>query len=429
MVNNKMVDIAGLSRYHENLKNVLLDNLTEAKDYADGLVDGKFDEVGAAAQALADAKSYVDGKVDGKFDTAGAAAQALADAKADAASLYQVKGNYETEGAAEQALTDAKAYVDGKVDGKFDAVGSADKALADAKADAAGLYQLKGDYETAGAAAQALEAAKTYVDGLADNYDAAGAAAQALADAKADAATLYQVKGNYETAGTAAGLDAAMDARVKVLEAIDHEKLATDASAAAVATILDGAPEKFDTLKEVAEWISATDSASSAADLVTRVAALEAIDHDAYVEADKTVLESAKTYVDGKVDGKFDTAGAAAQALADAKADAESKYQVKGNYETAGAAAQALADAKADAASLYQVKGDYATNTQVSAKQDIITDLETIRSGAAAGATALQSVPAEYVTETELTGKGYLTANDLTFAEDGDIDALFAPEA
>ena len=27
MVNNKMVDIAGLSRYHENLKNVLLDNI------------------------------------------------------------------------------------------------------------------------------------------------------------------------------------------------------------------------------------------------------------------------------------------------------------------------------------------------------------------------------------------------------------------
>ena len=378
MVNNKMVDIAGLSRYHQNLKNVLLDNLTEAKDYADGLVDGKFDAAGAAAQALADAKSYVDGKVDGKFDAAGAAAQALADAKADAASLYQVKGNYETEGAAAQAL-------------------------ADAKADAASLYQVKGNYETEGAAAQALTDAKAYVDGKVDGkFDEAGAAAEALEAAKADAASLYQVKGNYETAGTAAGLDAAMDARVKVLEAINHEQLAADASAAAVATILDGAPEKFDTLKEVADWISATDSASSAADLVTRVTALEAIDHDAYVEADKTVLESAKTYVDGKVDGKFDTAGAAAQALA---------------------------DAKADAATLYQVKGNYATTDQVNAKQDVIQDLATIRANAELGAKALQSVPEEYVTETELTGKGYLTAGDLTFAEDGDIDALFAPEA
>lgn len=55
-----------------------------------------------------------------------------------------------------------------------------------------------------------------------------------------------------------------------------------------------------------------------------------------------------------------------------------------------------------------------------------ISDLDTIRSGAAAGATALQAVPAEYVTESELTGKGYLTVNDLSFAVDSDIDALFA---
>ena len=52
--------------------------------------------------------------------------------------------------------------------------------------------------------------------------------------------------------------------------------------------------------------------------------------------------------------------------------------------------------------------------------------MATIRANAELGKTALQSVPEEYVTETELTAKGYLTANDLTFAEDGDIDALFA---
>lgn len=46
-------------------------------------------------------------------------------------------------------------------------------------------------------------------------------------------------------------------------------------------------------------------------------------------------------------------------------------------------------------------------------KQDKITDLDAIRSGAAAGATALQSVPAEYVTETELTNKGYATISAL----------------
>lgn len=43
-------------------------------------------------------------------------------------------------------------------------------------------------------------------------------------------------------------------------------------------------------------------------------------------------------------------------------------------------------------------------------KQDIISDLDTIREGASKGSTALQSIPSEYVTETELESKGYLTS-------------------
>ena len=64
----------------------------------------------------------------------------------------------------------------------------------------------------------------------------------------------------------------------------------------------------------------------------------------------------------------------------------------------------------------------------ITSKQDKIGDLDTIRSGAALGATALQEVPAEYVTESELAGKGYLTINDLSisFAENSDIDSLFS---
>ena len=77
-----------------------------------------------------------------------------------------------------------------------------------------------------------------------------------------------------------------------------------------------------------------------------------------------------------------------------------------------------------------QDKGDYALKSEIpidnsqlvngagyvtadyhdSTKQDIIDDLDEIRSGASKGATALQSVPAEYVTETELDAKGYLTS-------------------
>lgn len=245
-VNNKLIDIEKLSRYHENLKGVL-----ETKEAA-----------GEAAKAESAAKKYVDEEI------------------------------------------------------------------------------AKLSFDEAGAAAQALEAAKEFatglvVDGENPRFDAAGVAAQALADAK-----VYTndeiAKLSFDEAGTAAGLNAAMDERVAKLEAIDHEKLATDASAAAVATVLDGAPEAFNTLKEVAEWIGNNDHATDVATLMTDVANLKAIDHEAYKGADDDVLQDAKDYADDK-------------------------FQVKGNYEEAGAAAQALADAKADAANLYQVKGEYLT--------------------------------------------------------------------
>ncbi|MBO7210391.1 MAG: hypothetical protein J6V44_05240 [Methanobrevibacter sp.] len=68
---------------------------------------------------------------------------------------------------------------------------------------------------------------------------------------------------------------------------------------------------------------------------------------------------------------------------------------------------------------------------KVDLKQNVIEDLESIRSGAAAGATALQTVPSEYITETELTDKKYATTSqvetliDTVTASDSDIDGIF----
>lgn len=157
-------------------------------------------------------------------------------------------------------------------------------------------------------------------------YEEVGAATQALTDAKA------YVDGIVGDVTSEDGVvTKGLNSRVNDLEAIDHNKLAADAASAAVANVIDGAPEKFDTLKEIAAWIADADTAEDAASLVTRVTALEAIDHDAYVEADKTVLADAKAYADGlvAVDGvaKFDTAGAAATAKAEAIADAEAKLK------------------------------------------------------------------------------------------------------
>lgn len=54
-------------------------------------------------------------------------------------------------------------------------------------------------------------------------------------------------------------------------------------------------------------------------------------------------------------------------------------------------------------------KGYLTAHQDLSGKQDVITDLDLIRTNAEKGATALQEVPAEYVTEKELEDKGYLT--------------------
>jgi hypothetical protein len=62
--------------------------------------------------------------------------------------------------------------------------------------------------------------------------------------------------------------------------------------------------------------------------------------------------------------------------------------------------------------SAFENDANYLTEHQdISGKQDVISDLEDIRSNAALGATALQEVPAGYVTETDLNTKGYATEN------------------
>ena len=61
----------------------------------------------------------------------------------------------------------------------------------------------------------------------------------------------------------------------------------------------------------------------------------------------------------------------------------------------------------------------------LSTKQDTISDLGTIRSGAALGATALQAVPSEYVTETELTSKNFATVTSVD-AKINELDATIS---
>ena len=192
------------------------------------------------------------------------------------------------------------------------------------------------------------ESISTLTTGVADAKALAASEAAAAKSAAVSEANAYadSLAVNYDAAGTAKSFNDAMDARVVKLEAIDHSKLATDAASAAVAGVIDGAPEKFDTLKEIAAWIAEADTAEDAASLVTRVSALEAINHEAYVDADEIVLKSAKDYTDEKIEllgsaayeDKAYFATAAQGALAETaaqKADTYTKTEVDNKIEAA----------------------------------------------------------------------------------------------
>ena len=110
------------------------------------------------------------------------------------------------------------------------------------------------------------------------------------------------------------GLNTAMDTRVKALEEIDH-----DAYVSADEQVLSEAKEyadqaEADALAAAKEHANGLDAAMDA-----RVDALEAIDHNAYVAADATNLQAAKDYADGLA-GNYDASGSAAAAEAAAKA-------------------------------------------------------------------------------------------------------------
>ena len=346
---------------------------------------------------------------------------------------------------------------------------------------------LPNTYEAKGEAAKAQAAAEAYADGLATNYDAAGAADAALAAAKADAANLYQVKGEYEAAGAADAVQSDLDTHKAdtIAHVTAEERTAWNAAKSAIDAFLadaDMTTDAVDTLKELQEYM--TTDGEAATELVNRVAALETADTtirgefaaadtalasslQSYADqAEADALAAAQAYADGLVkdsEGKslfdaagsattaeqnakdytdeeisklsFDEAGAAAQALADAKADAAEKYQVKGSYEAAGAAAQALTDAQAYADGL--VKDSEGKSLFDAAGSAAAAQAAAIAQAKVDAAEALKS----YYTKTEVdnllstnsTGdrayaKQYTDElfGSIKFAASSDIDKLFA---
>jgi hypothetical protein len=278
-------------------------------------------DVDAKAGDFVASISQADGKIEAtmgtfNFDEAGSAAQALKDAKDYADGKFQVAGNYEAEGAAAQALKDAKDYADGLAD----------------------------NYDAAGSANQALQDAKGYADSLAKNYDATGSAAKALEDAKA----YVDDKVNGES-----GLEARVAANETAIGVLNGEGAGSvkKSVADAIAGVVADAPEDFDTLKEVADWI-ASDTTGAAK-----------------MQIDIATLKGADT-VEGSVAKTVKDAVAAEAAIARAaeKANADAITVLNGTGE--GSVSKAVSDAK-DAIDAYTINGKAINSNAILTAEDI----------------------------------------------------------
>ena len=205
---------------------------------------------------------------------------------------YTNANAYDASGSAASALASAKTYADGK----DAAIAAAKKAGEDAQADVDALAGKVGTVPGGKTVVQMIEGAQADVDAL-----------ETKVGAVSDGKTVVQMIADAQAAATYD--DTALKGRVAVTEtAIDTLNGNGDGSvkkqvADAVAGIVADAPEAYDTLKEISDWISthASDASSMNSQINTNKNAIATLNGTGEGSVSKAVAD-AKADVQSKID-------------------------------------------------------------------------------------------------------------------------------
>ena len=325
-----------------------------------------------------------------------------------------------------------------------------------------GHYDEKSLERQTNAIAVALQSAKDFATGLGDQYDKAGTAATKVKEL-ADGA----VKTNTDAIATLNGADtvegsvakAVKDAKTELEGKItaskyDDTKIKSDIAANtasietlngtgdgsvdkkvadAVAAIVNDAPEAYDTLKEISDWISGHENGASAMNSAIQTNKTDIANLAKLVgtlpegDASKTIVE----YIDSKV-GAVDLSSAIATAKQEA-IDASKTYSdgLAKNYATADQGAKAdTALQEADVATLRTDVADVkASIGEDGATTKAIADAKKAGTDASAAVTALAD--GQVATNTAAisaleTKVGTLESVSYKPMTNEEIDALFA---
>lgn len=302
IIKNKYLDFGGLQKYDALIKGLIA---TGNKELADAIaaLDAK---IGNLNVEDSDAKNLAE-IVDGIYASIADIVEtqvALEEKDADlAAQIKKVADDLQfvTGGDSENEATI------GEINAKLEELkGSVDKIAEDAAAAATDAAQAKTDAAAAvEAAGQAQTDAATAVADAAQAKTDATAAVEAAAQAQTDAAVADAAQAKEDAAVAAAAVEILVgegDGSVK--------KIAEDAAAEAVAAVVAGAESDFDTLKEVAEWISADKEGSAALQATVS-------DHTTAINTINGDIDALEAKVDGDIANLTTHMSDAATALAE----------------------------------------------------------------------------------------------------------------